>query len=60
MEKKEEADEIIKELKEGKDFTELAIEKSACPSRKKGGDLGMLNYSGNLAGLLKKQLLNLR
>ncbi len=60
VEKKEEADEIIKELKEGKDFTELAIEKSACPSRKKGGDLGMLNYSGNLAGPVKEAAFKLK
>ena len=60
VEKKEEADEIIKELKEGKDFTELAVEKSICPSRKKGGDLGMLNYGGNLAGPVKEAAFKLK
>ena len=35
--------EIQKEVKEGKDFAELAKEKSACPSAKNGGDL---NYFG--------------
>ena len=60
VEKKEEADEIIKELKEGKDFTELALEKSACPSRKKGGYLGMLNYKGNLSGPVKEAAFKLK
>ena len=44
VEKEEEAKEIAKELKEGKDFTELAKEKSLCPSRAKGGDLGLISY----------------
>ncbi|WP_169738520.1 peptidylprolyl isomerase [Afifella pfennigii] len=37
---KEEADEIIQELKDGKDFAELAKEKSTGPSGPQGGDLG--------------------
>ena len=60
VEKKEEADEIIKELKEGKDFTELAVEKSACPSRKSGGDLGILKYNGNLSGPVKEAAFKLK
>ncbi len=60
VEKKEEADEVIKELKEGKDFTELAIDKSACPSRKNGGDLGTLNYNGNLSGPVKEVAFKLK
>jgi parvulin-like peptidyl-prolyl isomerase len=60
VEKKEEADEIIKELKEGKDFTELTLEKSACPSRKKGGDLGMIKYKSNLSGPVKEAAFKLK
>jgi peptidyl-prolyl cis-trans isomerase C len=36
----EDAKEVQKELKEGKDFVELAKEKSTGPSKNKGGDLG--------------------
>jgi len=35
-----EAEKILKELKEGADFIELAKEKSICPSASEGGDLG--------------------
>ena len=36
----EEANVILYDLKHGKDFDEIAKEKSLCPSGKKGGDLG--------------------
>ena len=36
----EEANAILYDLKQGKDFDEIAKEKSTCPSGKKGGDLG--------------------
>jgi len=36
----EEANAILYDLKQGKDFDEIAKEKSMCPSGKKGGDLG--------------------
>ena len=36
----EEAENILKELKNGADFIELAKEKSICPSASEGGDLG--------------------
>lgn len=35
-----EANVILYDLKQGKDFDEIAKEKSLCPSGKKGGDLG--------------------
>jgi len=38
----EEAEEILKELKEGKKFEDLAREKSKCPSAEKGGDFGFI------------------
>ena len=31
---------ILKELREGKKFEDLALAKSICPSRKRGGNLG--------------------
>jgi len=40
---KEEAEEVLKEIKGGKDFAALAKEKSNCPSAKKGGDLGWIS-----------------
>ena len=36
----DEANSILFDLKHGKDFDEIAKEKSICPSGKKGGDLG--------------------
>lgn len=35
-----EANELLFDLRRGKDFAELAKAKSICPSGKKGGDLG--------------------
>lgn len=39
-EAKKKADGILKELKKGANFEDLAKEKSDCPSKEKGGDLG--------------------
>lgn len=36
----DEAKRILEELKKGASFAKLAQEKSECPSKKKGGDLG--------------------
>lgn len=36
----EEAKEILEELKNGASFSKLANERSLCPSKKRGGDLG--------------------
>lgn len=55
-----EAFEILFDLKQGKDFEEIAKEKSLCPSGKKGGDLGwfgrgqMVKEFENAAFELKK------
>lgn len=35
-----EAEEIAREIKNGENFSNLAKERSQCPSGKKGGDLG--------------------
>jgi peptidyl-prolyl cis-trans isomerase C len=37
---KEQAESILKEIKAGKDFAELAKAQSTCPSKTQGGDLG--------------------
>lgn len=37
---KEEADEIYENLKDGYNFKAIAEQKSICPSKKKGGNLG--------------------
>ncbi|KLV03391.1 peptidylprolyl isomerase [Photobacterium aquae] len=37
---KEQADDILKQLKQGAKFQTLATKYSTCPSGKKGGDLG--------------------
>jgi len=39
----DEADHIMRELKSGKDFSELARKFSSCPSSKNGGDLGFFS-----------------
>jgi peptidyl-prolyl cis-trans isomerase C len=39
----EEANKVISELKDGKDFGELARRYSKCPSGKEGGDLGFFS-----------------
>jgi len=43
LESEEEAQDILKQLKAGGDFSEIAIEKSAGPSAAQGGDLGYLS-----------------
>ena len=54
VEKEEEIEEIMAELKEGKDFSELAFEKSICPSRAKGGDLGIITTDATMVEPLKE------
>ncbi|MFH0817418.1 MAG: peptidylprolyl isomerase [Candidatus Micrarchaeota archaeon] len=39
----DEADHVLKELKSGKEFEELAKKFSSCPSWKNGGDLGFFS-----------------
>ncbi len=38
----EEADIVMAEISQGKDFSEIAREKSLCPSKEKGGNLGWI------------------
>ncbi|MBY0386200.1 peptidyl-prolyl cis-trans isomerase [bacterium] len=38
-----EAEDLLKKLKEGASFAELAMKYSLCPSGKQGGDLGPLD-----------------
>jgi peptidyl-prolyl cis-trans isomerase C len=40
---KAKAEELLKEVKAGKDFAELAKANSTCPSKEKGGDLGFFS-----------------
>ena len=42
VERQEEAEAVLKKIRGGADFAELAKEKSLCPSREKGGDLGFI------------------
>jgi peptidyl-prolyl cis-trans isomerase C len=42
VQNKYEAEDILRLLKEGKDFSALAVKFSTCPSGKSGGDLGEL------------------
>ena len=44
VEKFAEAQQVLERLKKGEDFAKLATEKSICPSRKKGGDLGWFGH----------------
>jgi parvulin-like peptidyl-prolyl isomerase len=39
-----EAQQVLDRLKKGEDFAKLATEKSTCPSRRKGGDLGWFGH----------------
>lgn len=39
----EEANKVVSELKDGRDFGELARRYSKCPSGKQGGDLGFFS-----------------
>jgi parvulin-like peptidyl-prolyl isomerase len=60
VKKQSEAKEILEQLKSGAKFGKLAQEKSFCPSRKLGGDLGfftrgkMVKEFENAAFALKK------
>jgi len=38
----QEAKDVLNKIKNGESFSKLAMEKSSCPSGKKGGDLGTL------------------
>ncbi|TAL48150.1 peptidylprolyl isomerase [archaeon] len=44
VEKFTQAEEILKLLQSGADFAKTAAEKSTCPSRRRGGDLGYFGH----------------
>jgi len=58
VEKFTEAQQILERLKKGEDFSKLAMEKSTCPSRKKGGDLGWFGH-GQMVKEFEKAAFNL-
>lgn len=59
VETKEDAEKILKELKEGKDFSELAVEYSLCPSRMQGGDLGVFKQ-GDMVRPFEEAVMKLK
>lgn len=58
VEKKYEAEDIIRHLNEGKEFVELATKYSKCPSGKEGGDLGVFR-KGQMVSAFEEALNNL-
>lgn len=59
VETEAEAADIIAELEEGADFTELAANYSSCPSKAEGGDLGIVNETSSLVPEFKDAALRL-
>lgn len=57
---KSEALDILSNLKQGADFSQLAQQYSTCPSKEKGGDLGVVNESSNFVPEFKAAALNLK
>ena len=51
---------IITQLNKDEDFAELAAEHSICPSKEKGGDLGIVNESSGLVKEFKDAALKLK
>ncbi|MBN2412102.1 peptidyl-prolyl cis-trans isomerase [candidate division KSB1 bacterium] len=54
-----EAEDILKQIKTGKDFSELAKSKSISPSASKGGDLGYFN-KGDFPANIENAILKLQ
>jgi len=54
-----EAEDILKQLKAGQDFSELAKTKSISPSAAKGGDLGFFD-KGDFAAEIENEILKLK
>ncbi|SHG87587.1 peptidyl-prolyl cis-trans isomerase C [Thermosyntropha lipolytica DSM 11003] len=60
VDSEEEARSIIARLNKGEDFSRLAQKYSKCPSREKGGDLGIVNESTNFVTPFKEAALKLK
>ncbi|HZJ84275.1 MAG TPA: SurA N-terminal domain-containing protein [Syntrophomonadaceae bacterium] len=60
VENEDEAMDILAQLKEGGDFSELAREFSICPSKEEGGDLGLVNENTSLVEEFKDAALELK
>ena len=56
----EEAQDLLKQLKEGEDFAELARQHSLCPSASEGGNLGLLNEKSSYVSEFKNAALLLK
>lgn len=59
VKKKSEAEELLKKVKEGKSFANLAKKHSKCPSGKRGGDLGTFGR-GQMVKPFERAAFNLK
>ncbi|HZK43698.1 MAG TPA: SurA N-terminal domain-containing protein [Syntrophomonadaceae bacterium] len=60
VEKEDEAKDILAKLENGEDFADLAVKHSTCPSKEKGGDLGLINEESPMVEEFKVAALALK